>query len=70
MLKLTKTLFCGIIASNKWGGSMDNHEVEDLMVTTFLGYKYRKQHDLLYSTITCLARFIGLSTSTPLKIEI
>ena len=28
---------------------MVNHEVEDLMVTTFLGYKYRKQHDLLYS---------------------
>ena len=26
-----------------------NHELEDLMVTTFLGYKYRKQHDLLYS---------------------
>lgn len=46
---MTKTLFCGIIASNKWGGSMNNHEVEDLMVTTFLGYKYRKQHDLLYS---------------------
>lgn len=46
---MTKSLFYGIIACNKWGGSMINHEVEDLMVTTFLGYKYRKQHDLLYS---------------------
>lgn len=28
---------------------MSDHELEELMVTTFLGYKYRKQHDLLYS---------------------
>ena len=28
---------------------MLEHEIEELMVTTFLGYKYRKQHDLLYS---------------------
>lgn len=48
---MTKSLFYGIIATNKWGGSMvkREEELEDLMVTTFLGYKYRKQHDLLYS---------------------
>ncbi len=28
---------------------MTEHEIEEVMVTTFLGYKYRKQHDLLYS---------------------
>ena len=28
---------------------MTEQELEELMVTTFLGYKYRKQHDLLYS---------------------
>ena len=28
---------------------MGNQEIEELMITTFLGYKYRKQHDLLYS---------------------
>jgi fido (protein-threonine AMPylation protein) len=28
---------------------VNNLDVKDLMVTTFLGYKYRKQNDLLYS---------------------
>ena len=28
---------------------MTNQEIEQLMVTSFLGYKYRKQHDVLYS---------------------
>ena len=46
---MTKFAFYGIIASNKWGGCMGSQEIEELMITTFLGYKYRKQHDLLYS---------------------
>ena len=28
---------------------MSDRDLEEVMVTTFLGYKYRKQHDLLYS---------------------